>query len=538
MGHRIHLLLSVLIATGGAVQSGAQAPPVEWQLSFGGTGEEYLNVVQQTRDGGYILGGQAMSPTNALKSEPNYGFVNFWIIRLNPTGQKLWDHVYGGSAAEYLQTINPLPDGGFLLGGSTRSPESGNKTSPFYGTLTTDDDFWIVRIASDGTKLWDAGFGGTHDDQLQAVVSTKDGGFLLGGFSNSSADGNKTSANYGANDIWIIRVDSSGSKVWEQTYGGSADDRLFELLALDDGGFLLFGYSSSVSDGNKTSPKLGYLDHWLIRVDEHGQKLWDHTFPDGCLGPSHSLKATHDGGYLFGCSFPGSPIHKINGDGILVWQRNYTVPSDSIGVLKFEQARDYGLVLVGAGPGFGEADFWVGRYDQGGRQLWQTNYGGSGYERAHSVAPTRDGGFLIGGWSRSPVDGNKTSPLWGLSDYWVIKLAPEPALKPPVMRILPPTINLFPVPRIFFTGSSNYNYVIESSVDGLSWIGLFTNHATGAEQELTEPGPVRDMAVLPRGSCSVRAPGPLWPNPSRLFLPGTCICSSPAQGNGESEPPP
>src|SRR5204862_6358206 len=107
-----------------------------------------------------------------------------------------------------------------VLGGTSYSDVSGNKTSSAYGA----GDYWIVRLDSGGNKLWEKVYGGSGDDVLFSLQQTSDGGFVLAGASSSGADGNKSSPNYGGYDFWVVRLDSSGSIVWDQSFGGPDDD--------------------------------------------------------------------------------------------------------------------------------------------------------------------------------------------------------------------------------------------------------------------------------------------------------------------------
>jgi len=148
------------------------------------------------------------------------------------------------------------------LGGFSSSGATGNKTSAGYG----GSDFWVIKTDSNGNKVWENSFGGSTNEELRALALTSDGGYLLGGYSASPVSGNKTSTNYGGADIWILRLDSNGNKLWEQTFGGTNDDYLYRLQETQDGGIILGGYSSSLVSGNKTSTNYGLSDFWLIKL--------------------------------------------------------------------------------------------------------------------------------------------------------------------------------------------------------------------------------------------------------------------------------
>src|SRR6185369_1936860 len=125
--------------------------------------------------------------------------------------------------------------------GVSLSSPGGNKTNINYGL----NDLWLVRISTNGTKLWDKSFGGTENDELLSLEVTSDGGFILGGFSFSDVSGNKTNANLGprnptiSTDFWIVRTDANGNKLWDKSFGGTSDDSCRSLAQTRDGGFIL-----------------------------------------------------------------------------------------------------------------------------------------------------------------------------------------------------------------------------------------------------------------------------------------------------------
>src|SRR5205823_4127873 len=114
----------------------------------------------------------------------------FWVVKLDASGNKIWDKTFGGSDNDDLTSLQQTSDGGYILGGSSSSPASGNKTSAAFGNF----DFWVVKLDAAGNKLWDRSFGGDADDLLTGVQQTSDGGYILGGRSGSAVSGNKTSS--------------------------------------------------------------------------------------------------------------------------------------------------------------------------------------------------------------------------------------------------------------------------------------------------------------------------------------------------------
>lgn len=249
---------------------------VLWDRSFGGIDSDMLWDMIQTTDGGFILGGGSASPPGGNKTSQLFGNneryfrrADFWIVRLDGEGHKLWDRSFGGTEDDTLYTLRQMPDGGFALGGRSLSPPGGNKTSPNFGNA----DFWLVLLDAEGNKIAEQTFGGIGDDYLYSLDVTADGGLILGGYSGSPPSGNKTSVSFGSLDYWVVRLDADRNKLWEASYGGSHSDVLQSLQQTTDGGFILGGYSWSSDDGNKTVPNVFFADYWLIKLGPEQPQL-------------------------------------------------------------------------------------------------------------------------------------------------------------------------------------------------------------------------------------------------------------------------
>jgi PKD repeat protein len=271
---------------------------LQWQKRFGGTVQDRCQSVTQNASLQYLLGGWTQSDVSGDVSQPKWTTnfdTDYWIVLTDSSGNKIWDKRFGGTQNDFL-TCSALSTGGkFILGGNSLSDISGIKSENSRGL----NDFWIVKIDSLGTKIWDKTFGGTLQEDMAGIFQTSDSGYLLAGWSASGIGGDKSQAGYGDKDFWIVRIDSSGNKLWDKDYGGSGEDRMTTATPLTDGGFILAGYISS-PQGNDVSeiPRGGY-DLWLIRIDSVGNKIWDKRLggisDDDELG---NVVADKDGGYF------------------------------------------------------------------------------------------------------------------------------------------------------------------------------------------------------------------------------------------------
>jgi len=279
----------------------------QWDKDFGGANGDQLTAIQQTADGGFILGGMSASNISGDKTQASYGNWDYWILKLDAQGNKTWDKDFGGGATDQLSAIKQTADGGFILAGSSASDSSGNKSQHSRGAL----DYWVVKTDANGNLLWDKNFGGADMDKLYAVQQTSDGGYILGGSSWSLSGGDKTESSYGSEDFWMVKIDSLGNKEWDKDFGGFDSDILYSLVQTSDGGFLAGGRSGSDIGGNKTQPLWGGYDYWLVKLDASGNKQWDRSYGGtGNEDEFGNITLTPDSGYLIA----GTSYSQISGD--------------------------------------------------------------------------------------------------------------------------------------------------------------------------------------------------------------------------------
>ena len=117
---------------------------------------------------------------------------------------KDWDRTFGGSLEDNARSIQQTADGGYILGGNSKSGANGDKTQESQGF----NDYWIVKVDATGAMQWDKRFGGDQDDTCTFVLQTADGSYILGGDSSSDANGDKTEGSQGSADYWIVKVDA------------------------------------------------------------------------------------------------------------------------------------------------------------------------------------------------------------------------------------------------------------------------------------------------------------------------------------------
>jgi hypothetical protein len=422
--------------------SNAFSQEIEWQNTIGGSSYDYLYSCLQVSDGGYILSGQSSSNISGDKTENSYGGSDYWVVKIDSAGNIQWQNTIGGGNADNLKLIRSTPDGGYVLGGESFSNISGDKNENNLG----GDDFWIVKIDSSGNIQWQNTIGGNSYEGFASISTTNDGGFILGGYSISDISGDKTENSYGGYDYWVLKIDSAGNIQWQNTIGGNADDFLHTIERTDDGGFILGGSSNSNISADKTENSFGNSDYWVVKIDNVGNIQWQNTIGGNSYDELRVIKQTNDRGYILG----GYSMSDISGDkteGCFGFADYWIVKIDSIGNIQWQktfggeeeddlysimQTGDGGYILGGDSnssisgnkteKSIGNTDMWVVKTDSLGGIQWQNTIGGSDFQSLFTIANTSDESCLLGGSSISNISVDKDENCIGMYDYWVVKL--------------------------------------------------------------------------------------------------------------------
>lgn len=236
---------------------------IEWDKTFGGSANEIVFAVDQTIDSKFILVGESSSDISGEKTQNSRGLGDFWIIKIDEAGNIEWDKTYGGNNSDRAITLSPTSDNAYVIGGYSSSNISGEKTENSRGSA----DYWLIKINSSGDLLWNKTIGGDKLDQLFSMQETIDKGFILGGYSSSNIAGEKTENSKGKVDYWIVKTDAAGNFVWDKTIGGDKSEGNNGAVAeVSRNTYMFSGSSFSGISGDKTEPSRGNSDFWTMKI--------------------------------------------------------------------------------------------------------------------------------------------------------------------------------------------------------------------------------------------------------------------------------
>lgn len=254
-----------------------------------------------------------------------------------------WTQTYGGAGTDEARVTQQTTDGGYIVGGIINSFGAG------------DNDAYVSKLDASGNIIWQKTYGGAGNDGVASIQQTTDGGYIVGGWT--------TSFGAGAFDFWILKLDASGTVIWQKTYGGGSNDLgATAIQEIAGGGYIMVGPTQSFGAGN--------TDVWVLKLDASGNVIWQNTYGAGQLDYAYSIQQTADLGYIVAGRTTSS--------------------------------------------GNGLSDVWVLKLDAAGNVTWQKTYGGASADRATSIQQTTDGGYIVSGYTASFGAGG--------NDAWVLKL--------------------------------------------------------------------------------------------------------------------
>lgn len=361
---------------------------LQWQKTYGGSGNDTARAVQQTADGGYIVAGSSDSFGT--------GTTDSWVMKLNADGSINWHNAFGDALSTFYSTaVQQTTDGGYIVAGYA---------TDFFWHLP---QAWVMKLNASGVVTWKKTYN-SWAIYINSIQQTGDGGYIaVGGISLVYP---------GGAGAWIAKLSSNGSVDWEYLYNGL--DYAGSVQQTPDGGFIVAGATNQSGAGSN--------DAWVMKLDAAGTVSWKKTYGGAGTDYANAVEHTADGGYIvvgstdsFGAG-GDAWVLKLNANGDVgpaypgTWQKTYGgAGSDAANAV--QQTADGGYIVAGTTASFGTGgNAWVFKLNADGLVEWQKTYGGTGSDSASSIHQTVDGGYILAGST------NSFGTAGG--DAWVLKL--------------------------------------------------------------------------------------------------------------------
>jgi len=409
---------------------------IEWQKTFGGTGDEVARGIIETLDGGYAVIGYTNSIDGDI-TDKTLAENDFWVLKLDINGNIEWQKTYGGSGDDLGRAIIQTTDGGFAITGPSKSSD-GDATSN-----KGQHDHWILKLDAQGTIQWEKSYGFAGHDHSQSLLQTNDGGYFIGGYLDvdaSSGLGNETISKHGVGEFWVQKLDSNGNLEWRRYFGGASNDRIYKVLQAHDGNYLLVG--SSESSDFDISNTNGSYDVWVVKIDDKGVILWEKSFGGSGIDNGYAATKTNDGNYLIAGTAISSDglvsnpkgnsdiwLLKIDDNGNLLWEKSFGGSGFDAAFAISKSSNIFNSYIIAGNSkssdgdvsiNNGENDFWVLKIDETGKLLFEKSFGGSGIDFSYGVIETSDQKIVVVGETESS-DKDITSNKGG-KDLWIVKI--------------------------------------------------------------------------------------------------------------------
>ena len=331
-----------------------------WIKNFGGSNEDVAHSIIETSDGGIAILGNTMS-IDGMISDKILPERDFWFLKLNSDGEILVNKTFGGSGDDRGQSLLEMSDGGFLLIGYSKSSDGdGSKNEGQH-------DNCIIRINNKGDLLWEKSIGFSGHDHAYSIIKTLDGGFFMSGFLDVTASngegniGKGLNTRHGVGEFWGHKLDSQGQIMWSRFFGGTNNDRSYDVVETKNGDFILVG--STESNDVDISKNYGSYDYWVIKIDRKGELIWEKTF---------------------------------GGSGIDVANSIERLPNNNFLILGYSFSSDFQRI-----ESIGESDFWLLEIDGAGNLIKDLSFGGNLYDSGQDICKGPSGSYFLTGYSQS-----------------------------------------------------------------------------------------------------------------------------------------
>ncbi|SEP91359.1 hypothetical protein SAMN05421824_0671 [Hyunsoonleella jejuensis] len=408
----------------------------EFVKTLGGSLNESAQSVIKTSDGGYAILGHTQSLDGDIQNKTNESF-DFWLLKFDGNDALQWQNTYGGSDDDRGLDIIETTNGGYAILGYSKSTDG--DVSENAGA----HDFWIAKLDVSGNIIWQKSFGFLGADIGYALTETNNGGFLVTGVLDVSASGgqgnSKTLASlHAGGDYWAIKLNVNGEKEWSKFFGGTFTDTPYDVVETEDNNFIIVG--SSDSDDVDIKNNKGTYDFWIVKLSDTGNLIWEKSVGGSEIDEAWGITGTIDGNFVIVgdtrskdkdvSSNNGAAdvlITKITSNGDLLWTKTYGGTSFDT-ARSVSKASDGGFIISGSSRSSdgdlsknnGQNDAWVFKIGANGDLEWRTSIGGSNVDFAFDAIQLNNDAIIAVGESSSSDQDITTNK--GFTDVLLFKI--------------------------------------------------------------------------------------------------------------------
>jgi hypothetical protein len=346
---------------------------------------------------GYVALMQSGSSISSDRTVALKGVRDYWLVGLNSSLVPIWQKSYGGSGVDEAYDMLVTPSNDIIMVGLSDSPISGNKTVANYGYINV----WIVCTDSVGTIKWQKVYGGSSGESRGVqIIQLSNGNYVVGTSSFSGISGTKTDSNRGNTDYWLFCIDSVGNQIWDKTIGGSRYDILTDMVQISNNELILAGSSNSPISGDKSQDTISFGSDHLD--PQAGKDVWvvKYDYVENKIIWDRVFGGEDEDGFESYLSFDGKSI--------------YIAAYSASGISGTKTTAN-----------LGSADVWINKIDTAGNLIWDREYGGVRYDGPNYFTFV-DNALIVGATSSSPISTTKSEndvgPSSYYSDYWVFSM--------------------------------------------------------------------------------------------------------------------
>ena len=492
------------------------------------------------------------------------GGADMFVAKVDPSGSYVWATRAGGSAADNGHAISALPDGSSIVTGAFEGTITFGST-----TLTSAGgaDMFVAKVDSSGSFVWATKAGGSSVAIGRAISALPDGSSIVtGAFMGTATFGSITLTSAGGDDVFVAKVDPSGSFVWATRAGGAFDEVSYAIGSLPDGSSIVTGYFEGTAifgSTTLTTASIADTDVFVAKVDPSGSFVWATRAGGSSSAIGRSISALPDGSSIVTGAFEGTAtfgsttltsaggmdlfVAKVGPSGSYVWAMKAggsaaddgraigTLPDgSSIVTGYFEGTATFGSTTL-TSASIVATDVFVAKVDPSGSFVWATRAGGTFNDVSYAISTLPDGSSIVTGYFQGTATfGSTTLTSAGFGDVFIARV-----LSVPIAPLAPTavagngqaTVTVTPL-----AGGSVTTYTVTASpggrtctitapatsctVTGLANGTAYTFSATATNAAGTSPASAPSNAVTPTATATTTTGTTLRPAvlPSRTRL--------------------